>query len=592
MSTVVLPFAAALLLAGCATQGHHAPDIGPGDGGGAEGDAGPITAPAAIGVALFGAPCDGGAPRVDWSPARRISRVEYDNMVRDLLGDTTRPAESFVPESPMTNGVNFDTNTYTGVSALIAQQYQLAAEALAQNAVSNASTLGALLGCATQDDACAQQFIAAFAGRAYRGQIDDAESAALLQLYETVKAKFDFATGIQGVIAAVLESPRFLYVLEFGGGAPVGSVVALSPQEVAGRLALFLWRSVPDGALMQAAAAGQLATPDQVETQAARMLADPRAADALDDFTTQWVQLQGTPTLGKDTQFAAWNANAKLGEEMKDETLTDVSRTVLTDDGTLGDLLTAPSSWVNQDLATFYGVALGAGQAVTVDDPALGAPSSFVRTALPSRAGVLTNASILATQAHTTLPSSVLRGKLVREDILCDVLHPPPPSVPPAPTSVADGGTTRGVFEAHETIPGCVTCHQYMDPIGFGFGHFDATGAFQSTDANGMKGTFPAIDATGKVNAMSAGELQATFDGAVDLVTQLAGATQVRQCFTLQQIRYALGRIETWDDACSAEQIYGAFSAAGLNVQRLVRAVVRSDAFRYRSVQTAGSACR
>jgi hypothetical protein len=590
MSRFVPPCGAALLLAGCATQGHHALEVGPSDAGGD--DAGPVTAPTAIGVALFGAPCDGGAPKVDWSPMRRISRVEYDNMVRDLLGDTTRPAESFVPESPMTNGVNFETNTYTGVSSLIAQQYQLAAETLAQTAVSDANNLAALLGCQTQDDACARAFIAAFAGRAYRGQIDDTESAALLQLYATVKAKYDFATGIQAVIAGVLQSPRFLYVLEFGAAAPQGSVVALSPQEVAGRLALFVWRSVPDGALMQAAAAGQLATPDAIEAQAVRMLADPRAADAIDDFTTQWVQLQGTPTLGKDTQFAAWNANAKLGEEMKDETLTNVSHTVLADDGSLGDLLTSPTSWVNEDLAAFYGVALGSGQGVAVDDPALGGPSSFVRTALPDRAGILTNAGILATQAHTTLPSSVLRGKLVREDILCDVLHPPPPNVPPAPTSVADGGTTRSVFESHESIPGCVSCHQYMDPIGFAFGHFDATGAYQSTDANGMKGTFPAIDATGKVNAMSAGEFQATFDGAVDLVTQLSGATQVRECFTLQEIRYALGRIETWDDACSAQQVYGAFTAAGQNVQKLVRAIVRSDAFRYRSAENAGSACR
>ena len=161
---------------------------------------------------------------------RRISRVEYDNMVRDLLGDTTQPATAFVPESPMAPGVNFETNTYTSVSALIVQQYQQAAETLAQAAVSDTNRLNnVVLPCHTQDDACAQQFIASFANRAFRGQLDATESAGLFQVYSGVKAQFDFATGIQAVITAVLESPRFLYVLEFGQGSPNGAVVALSP---------------------------------------------------------------------------------------------------------------------------------------------------------------------------------------------------------------------------------------------------------------------------------------------------------------------------------------------------------------------------
>ena len=227
-----------------------------------------------------------------------------------------------------------------------------------------------------------------------------------------------------------------------------------------------------------------------------------------------------------------------------------------------------------------------------VDDPALGGTTSFVATTLPNRAGILTNGSVLATQAHTTLPSSVLRGKLVREDVLCDVLHPPPPGIPAAPTSVPEGGTTRAEFEAHATIPGCVTCHQYMDPIGYGFGHFDATGAYQATDANGQHGSFPPIDATGQVNPMNAGELSTTYDGAVDLVTQLSNATQVKQCFALQELRYALGRVETPSDACSAQQAYAAFAGKQLDIQTLLVAIVRSDSFRYRSAEVAGSSCQ
>jgi hypothetical protein len=160
---------------------------------------------------------------------------------------------------------------------------------------------------------------------------------------------------------------------------------------------------------------------------------------------------------------------------------------------------------------------------------------------------------------------------------------------------VPDGGTTRSLSAAHEMLGGnCISCHQYMDPIGFGFGHFDATGAYQATDANGfpMPNTFPPIDATGQVIAMDMGGLATTFNGATDLVTQLAKAAQVQQCFVIQELRYALSRIETTDDACSAQQAFAAFSSSQLNIQKLLVALTVSDGFRYRSVETAGSACQ
>src|SRR5580692_10999268 len=285
--------AVALSVAGCAEERHLALPGQDTTGVGGDASSAPVTeAPASIGVGLFAASCTPGAPTVDWSPVRRISRVEYDDMVRDLLGDTTQPANGFPPESPLTAGANFQANTYEGVSTLIVQDYLQAAETLAQTAVSSATTLGMILPCQTQDDACAQQFISTWANRALRGQLDATESTALFQLYSDTKTQFDFPTGIQAVVTAVLESPRFLYVMEFGSGTPTGSVVPLSPYEIAARLALFLWRSVPDATLMQAAANGELGTVDQVEAQATRLLADPRAKDALDDFATQWMQLQ------------------------------------------------------------------------------------------------------------------------------------------------------------------------------------------------------------------------------------------------------------------------------------------------------------
>ena len=144
------------------------------------------------------------------------------------------------------------------------------------------------------------------------------------QLYAGVKAQFDFATGIQAVITSVLTSPRFLFVLEFGAGDAAGGVVPLSPYEIAARLALYLWRSVPDAPLMQAAAAGQLATPDAIEAQAVRMLAvdeGARARDALNDFATQWLELENTEAVTKDTQFGAWSP--ALAHDLQDRGAED-----------------------------------------------------------------------------------------------------------------------------------------------------------------------------------------------------------------------------------------------------------------------------
>ncbi len=642
LSLVALVLAAAAMASACATAEHRSPGtvttdasgdptgdaLGGRDNDGTLGDSGVVDdgssgpdAPPGIGVGIFSAACTATGPSVPWSPIRRISRVEYDNMVRDLLGDTSQPAVTFTfpPESPMREGINLDNNTYTNPSGLIAQYYMNAAEAVAWTAVQSSAFMSANLPCdaatSTQTDAeadtCAQQFIGTFANRAFRGKLTDDDTSATAQaglfaLYAKAKAAYDFTTGIQAVITAVLESPRFLYVYELGTGAPSGSVIALSQYEIAARLAFLLWRSVPDAALMSAAANGQLSDPGKVGAQAALMLMDPKAQGAINDFTTQWVQLQ-IPPGGKDAVFAAWNNDTAIRQEMVDETLTNVSQLVLVANGALTDLLSSPASYINSDLATFYGVPFPSGAGVTVTDPALPASTStnFAKVTIPHRAGILTNGAILAIQAHNLLPSSVLRGKLVREDLLCDVLGMPPPTAGPAPATVGDAGTTRGAFAEHENTQSyCFQCHEYMDPIGFGFGNFDATGAYQTNDANGATcpdgGTacFPAIDSSGQIAAGDTlegdtGEYSATYTSGADMLTDLSQAPQVRQCFALQEFRYALSRIEQQDDACSVEQIYDAFASSGFNVQKLLVAIVQSDAFLYRSTNDIqGSTCQ
>jgi hypothetical protein len=552
-------------------------------GGGSAGSS--VVQPKVSGLHLFEETCQASPLTVGSSPVRRISRVEYNNMVRDLGLDPsgTKPASQFVAEQKIDTGKagNFNTNSYATISGtLMNQQYLQAAEALATAAVAGNNLQNLVSSCATRDSTCAQQFITSFAGRAFRGQLDDTESAALLAVYTAVSAKFDFATGIQAVIEAVLTSPRFLFVLEFGQPDPTGmaKAVPLAPLELATRLSLFLWRSLPDQTLLDAATGGQLVTAADVTTQATRMLADARAKDALRDFADQWLDIENMDAVTKDTMFTNWTP--AVAQDMHNETLTTFAASVL-GNGDFPTLLTSPKSHINANLAGFYNV----GGSPTFD------VETTVNTATNPRSGILTQGSVLAAHSHTSLMSPTKRGRLVRQQILCEEVPDPPVSVagmpiPPPPSSISSG-TTRDAYLQHVSVNTmCAACHQWMDWIGFGFDNYDATGSYITNELGNP------VDPSGKFVQMNSTDITGSFTNAADMVQQLSANQQARQCFALEEIRYALLRSETDADACSAQQIYQAFSSSGFNLQQLVVAVVSSNSFMYRTPVDASGACQ
>lgn len=597
---------AAALAAGCA--GHGAGSSGNGGsgsgnggstgagGGNPSGGSNPtgsggsvVMQQATAGLAVFSASCNSGSPSIGSTPVRRISRVEYDNMVRDLGLDPngTQPANQFVAEQKIDTGKagNFNTNTYATVSGtLMNQQYLEAAEALASAAVSSTNTLNNLLGgCTTQNASCAQQFITSFGGKAFRGQLDSTETTNLTNLFNTVSAKFDFATGIQAVIEAVLTSPRFLFVLEFGQPGASGKAIPLAPMELATRLSLYLWRSLPDQTLIDAANNGQLASASDVATQATRMLSDAKAKSALQDFADQWLDIENMNAVTKDTQFTKWTAT--VAADLHTETLTTFAQSVL-NGSDYKTLLTSPSSYINGNLASFYGVG--------GSNPSFSAPTN-VNTAANPRVGILTQGSVLAAHAHTSLPSPTKRGRLIRQQVLCEEVPDPPASVggkpiPPPPASIGTSTTRQAYLNHVQADSACNACHQYMDWLGFGFDAYDATGAYKNTE--GSNNT--PVDSSGKFipyPSMS-GDLSSTFTDASDMITQISSSDQAMECFSLQQLRYALLRAETTADACSAQQIYQAFKTSGYGLKQLIVAVVSSDAFMYRTAVNAGSTCQ
>jgi Protein of unknown function (DUF1592)/Protein of unknown function (DUF1588)/Protein of unknown function (DUF1595)/Protein of unknown function (DUF1587)/Protein of unknown function (DUF1585) len=489
-------------------------------------------------------------------PLRRLTREEYNHAVRDLLGDTTRPADAFPPDEALGG---FESNNIAPVSALIVQRYVDAAEALAAAAAKRVNTLAP---CATskEPEACARDFIDEFGRLAYRRPLEDDERATLLSVFADKYKHSDYADGIRLVLEAILESPQFLYRVEpYDQERP--STRPLSGYEIATRLSFFIWTSTPDRELLDDAAAGKLSSPDDIRRAARRLMKDPRAADGIRSFHRQWLGLRELETVTKDAYARKFTPELKAA--MLEETLRFSANAVSAGGDTVKTLLTSHASFVDAKLAALYGVRPPKG-------------SGFAPVDLPpeERAGLLTQASVMALLTSGDQTSPVLRGKFVREKFLCDPIAPPPPSVVTTPPKVDPELTTKERFARHRNDPSCAACHVLMDPIGFGFEHYDGIGAWRTVD-----GKFP-VDAVGELSGVDGVNL-VTFDGAIELGARLAASEQVRRCIVTQWFRYALGRGDRDEDRASMAEAYGAFADAGFDVRELMVAIAASDAFRF-----------
>ncbi|HZO12067.1 MAG TPA: DUF1592 domain-containing protein [Polyangiaceae bacterium] len=515
-----------------------------------------------VGVIGDGSEGRDGAPSVDVSPLRRLTRSQYSHTVRDLLaigGDPGSKLEADEKIGP------FFSNAIVPVSELLAEQYMRVAEDLAAQA-----ELTSIVPCDPLVDGettCGAAFVEQFGLKAFRRPLGSDERQAMVTLFEQGRAQEGFEAGIRLVIEALLQSPQFLYHLEFGL-PPVGGedVVALDPYELASRLSYFLWDSMPDDELLRAAGAGELSSAESIGVQAKRMLADPKAADAIASFHVQWLDLDRLTTLEKNaTVYPGFDATLRVA--MAAETARFVDYVIRKDDGRLETLLTAPYSMLEGPLFELYGVVEPSGH-----DPA--EPIALDPT---ERAGLLTHASVLATHAHADQSSPVRRGKLIREHLMCHILDPPPPNVDVTPPELDPEATTRERFEQHRAEPACAACHQLIDPLGFGFEHYDGMGAYRSEEGG------EPVDASGEIVASD--DIDGPFDGAIELAQILAESEQVRNCIAQQWFTFGLGRASGAHDARSYQAAYDAFAASGYGIRELLVALVMTDSFRYRRLE-------
>ncbi len=495
---------------------------------------------------------------------RRLTASQYDHTIRDLLGLDGGYTADFVPDEYI--GA-FKSNGSAAVGELQVEQYLDAAEAIAEDATAD---LGLLLDCnvAEEGDACAESFLADFTARAFRRPLQAGELDGVLAVYQDGKAEADgngaITNGLRLAISAVLQCPDFLYHVEFGLPSGGDSMVALTNHELASRLSYFLWNTMPDAELFEAAEGGMLADADGLRAQVERMLESPKSAETIAAFHTQWLGVAELEHIEKSPDLFP-NYDSTLAASMKKD-VADFARWVMRDgDGRLETLLTANVTLTDDPrLLDLYGVAAPPGRVA-------GTP---LEVPADQRAGLLTMPAVMAEHAHPDQTSPIHRGVMIRENFFCQPLPPPPPDVDDAPPSPDPNATTRERFAQHTSDPSCAGCHVLIDPLGFGLEGYDAIGAFRTEEDSGLP-----IDDSGELTAT---DVNGVFFGGVELARLLSQSSVVRDCVSRQWFRYALGRIEAEADECAIENIAQTVEDSDFDVRTLLREVALSNAFRFR----------
>jgi hypothetical protein len=498
---------------------------------------------------------------------RRLTHAQYDNTVRDLLSDFSRPALRFPPEDYVDGFKN--QLTAQGMPPLLVETYSTSAEKLATNAF-RVGDINGLIPCkpaSATDDKCRDEFIRKFGLRAFRRPLHPDEVRRYATVFSAqVTRTRKFLEGARVVVEAMLQSPNFLFHVEAG---PEGKS---ADYDIASRLSYMLWNTMPDAELFAAAARGELRMAEGREAAARRMLADPKGRQALDEFFDEWLRFDRVINAVKGRGYAEFTP--ELGVAMAEETKS-LLHDLVWNDRNFMESLTAQYSFLTDDLAGVYGLPVPKGEFEKVQFPA------GVR-----RAGILGQGSFLASTAGPVNTSPTARGIFIRERLLCQHIPPPPPGVNTTLPDPKEGAvhTRRDLMTEHVSNPACASCHRLMDPIGFGLENFDAIGRWRDQESvqlpgggggRGGKQVKLPINTQGEI----AGLPNSTFSDAKQLGAILAESPVCQKCIVRQMFRYSYGRLENSADEPTIDALFGKFKDSGFRFKTLMTALVQSPEF-------------
>ena len=451
---------------------------------------------------------------------RRLTRVQYDNAITALLGGGwfCLQASSRI-RSQM--GLQAIGSSLTTISPRGVELYEDAAFDLVQQALSNVENRAALVPCDENAEGCRDSVIADFAtghgaGRSRRrnGHLGRHRRPG------TGMSLGSFDAGLNYALATVLQSPHFLFRVELGEPDLDGDGRRFTNHEMASRMSFLLWNTIPDDELMRAADAGELTQDDTLREQLDRMIENPRFEDGVRAFFTDMWTLYQLDDMTKDpTVFT--HMSPDVGASAREETLLGVVENVVYEDGDYRDLFMTTRTFLDRKLASIYNVRAPARE-------------GFAEAFLDEnghRRGVLGQVSFLALQSHAVNSSATLRGKFVREVLLCQYIPPPPSDVDTSiPEASADAVTLRERVAVHLEDDFCASCHQLVDPIGLGLEQFDGLGHYRTKESGGV------IDPSGNLDGVA-------FSDAWGLAGAVAEHDRLPYCLTQTAMAYLLGSL-------------------------------------------------
>lgn len=508
----------------------------------------------------------------DFQPAPLSPRIllgwQYRNAIADLLGEAAANAVQPPPDTAL-NGFDSIGASQLALSTSAISQYESSAWLAAQAVSANTAARDALLGCtprSTTDEACLRGFLGRFGPRVWRRPLTAAELDSWTALGTSVaSASGDFYQGVEFLIAGLIQSPFFLYMVEVGAPDPSHpGRLKLTGHELATRLSFFLAGTTPDEELLAAAGRGELDTAEGVRTQARRLLARPSARTALARFFDELLRLRELPALSKDaTTFPGFTPS--LAASMREETQRLLADIIWEREGDFREAFDAGYTFVDTQLATHYGIS--------------GAPATgFGRVTLPAeegRGGLLGQASFLSLLAHPSTTSPTQRGRFIRERLLCEPIPAPPNNIPPLPAQNPGEPprTMRQRLQQHVSNPSCAVCHEKMDPLGLGLERFDAVGRYRTNENDAPIDPVSTFDQAG------------TFSGPRQLGGMLRADDRVTRCLVRNLFRMATGHVEEEGERAPLHQLDETFATSGYHLRELLVELVASDAFRYARAQ-------
>jgi hypothetical protein len=487
-----------------------------------------------------------------WVPVHRLTNTEYNNSVGDLLGTTLKPADFFQAQT----GTGFDTNAgpLTGITSANAQAYFDAAKALVDDIFKNPALKAKVVTCqpaASGDTACAQTIIKTFGRRAFRRPIEATELTQLTARYTEALTTLgkDHDGAIGHVLRIMLTSAPFLYWIEIDPDLQAASTDkrGLSGYELASRLSLALWGSLPDSALLDLAESGSLTDAATLSAQVDRLLDDPKGPRFIDAFFNQWLHIQNLGGHQVDAKlYPAWN------EAMRTAMYADAK-------AFFGSFVYGAQPW-SQFLTAKLTPGAGLEGIYAADPPGL-------------RKGFLGLPAFLTAESVPTRTAPTFRGKVVLESVMCTTITVPANLVIPdldQAGGAPESSNIRVKLQAHRADPNCAACHNILDPIGFGLESFDAIGKYRTAYGNGDP-----IDASGEFQGKA-------FAGLDQLIPILTSDVHYNTCPSEKLLSFALRRIARPEDQPYLEQLAKDWNAG--TVRDLVKKLVLSDTFRFRKL--------